>query len=76
MAKSRPANAGHTRDTGFGSWVETIPWRRECEPTPVFLPGEFHEQRSLASCSPWGCEESDTTEHTQMHSFNLIFKLY
>ena len=29
---------------------------------PVFLPGEFHEQRSLESCSPWGCKELDTTE--------------
>ena len=30
--------------------------------TPVFLPGEFHRERSLAGCSPWGCKESDTTE--------------
>ena len=33
-------------------------------PTPV-LPGEFHGQRSLMGCSPWGCRESDTIEHTQ-----------
>ena len=36
--------------------------------TPVFLPGEFQGQRNLASYSPWGCKESDTTEqltHTQ-----------
>ena len=31
-------------------------------PTPVFLPGESHAQRSLAGYSPWGCEESDTTK--------------
>ena len=31
-------------------------------PTPVFLPGESHGQRSLAGYSPWGCKESDTTE--------------
>ena len=31
-------------------------------PIPVFLPGEFHEQRSLAGYSPWGCKESDTPE--------------
>ena len=30
--------------------------------TPVFLAGEFHGQRSLAGCNPWGCKESDTTE--------------
>ena len=40
---------------GFDSWVGKIPWRRERLPTPVFLPGEFHGQRRLAGCSPWGC---------------------
>ena len=37
------------------------PWRRECLPTPVFLPGEFHRQRSLAGYSSWGHKETDTT---------------
>ena len=37
-------------------------WRKEWQPTPVFLPGESHEQRSLAGYSPWGYKESDTTE--------------
>ena len=37
-------------------------WRREWQPTPVFLPGESHGQRSLAGHSPWGPEELDTTE--------------
>ena len=32
------------------------------QPTPVFLPGEFHGQRHLAGYSPWGSEESDATE--------------
>ena len=36
------------------AWVRRIPWRREWQHTPVFLPGEFHEQRSLASYSSWG----------------------
>ena len=44
--------------------VRKIPWRRECLPTPVFLPGEFHGQRTLAGYSPWGHKESDTTEVT------------
>ena len=39
--------------------------RRAWQPTPVFLPGKSHGQRSLAGCSPWGCEESDTTGATQ-----------
>ena len=38
----------------FDSWVRMIPWRRAWQPTPVFLPGESHGQRSLAGCSPWG----------------------
>ena len=37
-------------------------WRRKWQPTPVFLPGESHGQRSLAGYSPWGGKESDTTE--------------
>ena len=35
------------------------------KPTPVFLPGESHRQRSWMGCSPWGCTESDTTEATK-----------
>ena len=34
------------------------PWRRECQPTPVFLPGKSHGQRSLVGYSPWAAEES------------------
>ena len=51
-----------SRKPGFKSWVGKIPWRREWLPTPVFLPGEFHGQRSLTSYSPWGRKESDMTE--------------
>ena len=46
----------------FDPWVRKIPWRKEWLPTSVFLPGEFHGQRSLASYSPWGHKESDTTK--------------
>ena len=37
-------------------------WRRQWQPTPALLPGKSHGQRSLVGCSPWGREESDTTE--------------
>ena len=53
------------RRQGFDPWVRKIPWRREWLPTPVFLSGEFHEQRSLVGYSPWGHKESDTTEQQQ-----------
>ena len=42
-----------------------MPWRRAWQPTPVFLPGEPHGERSLAGCSLWGCKESDATEATE-----------
>ena len=37
-------------------------WRRAWQPTPVFVPGKFHGQRSPVSYSPWGCKESEMTE--------------
>ena len=49
-------DAGSTPESGRS------PWRREWQPTLVFLPGEFHGQRSLVGYSPWDCKESDTTE--------------
>ena len=42
-----------------------VHWRRQWQPTPVRLPGKSHGQRSLVGYSPWGCQESDTTE--QLH---------
>ena len=50
------------RRPGFDPWVEKIPWRRAWQTTPVFLPRESHEQRSLASYGPWGRKEVDMTE--------------
>ena len=50
----------------FHPWIRKIPWRRKWEPTPVFLPGKSHGQRSLACYSPGGCKESDTTEQAGM----------
>ena len=38
----------------FNPWVRKIPWRRKWQPTPDFLPGKSHGQRSLAGYSPWG----------------------
>ena len=58
MAKNLPA----MQEAGFDPWVGKIPWRREWLPTPVFLPREFHGQRSLVGYCPWDHKESDTTE--------------
>ena len=46
----------------FDPWIGKLPWRKEWLPAPVLLPGEFHEQKSLAGYSPWGLKESETTE--------------
>ena len=46
-------------------------WRRQRHPTPVLLPGKSHGWRSLVGCSPWGHEESDTTEQLHFH-FSLL----
>ena len=65
--KNLPANAGDAGDSG-SILVGKIPWRRKWQPTPVFLLGKSHGQRSLAGYSLWGHEELDMTEgtaHTQ-----------
>ena len=46
-------------------------WRRKWQPTHLFLPGEFHEQRSLTGCNPWGHKESDRTEQLSLHLYDL-----
>ena len=55
----------------FDPWVGKIPWRRKWQPTPVFLPGEFHGQRSLAGYSPWDGKESDTTVRLTFTFFSV-----
>ena len=47
---------------GAGWWLELLGGEGNVNSTPVFLPGEFHGQRSLAGYSPWGRKESDMTE--------------
>ena len=50
------------------TWLQSLGWEdpleQGIEPTPVFLPGESHGQRSLVGYSPWGRKESDTTKVT------------
>ena len=51
------------------------PRRRAWQPTPVFLPGEVHRQRSLAGYSPWGHKESDTTERLTICPPGMIARI-
>ena len=58
--------------TMWETWVRflggKILWRREWLPTPVFLPGKSHGQKSLTGHSPWGCKELDMTERLTLNS--------
>ena len=51
--KNPPANAEDIRDVGLMPGSGRSPWRRKWQPTPAFLPGKPHGQRSLAGHSPW-----------------------
>ena len=52
VVKNPPASSGDGKRCGLDPWVGKIPWRSKWQPTPVFLPGEFHGQRSLVGYSP------------------------
>ena len=81
MAQNLPVG-----DLGSIPGLGKISWRRAWQPTPVFLPGESHGQRTLAGYSPWGCRESDATERWtlsagQLHAFidlksNCLLPMY
>ena len=58
MVRHPPANAGDIR-TWVGSLHQKIPWSRKWQPTPVFLLGKSHAQRSLVGYRAWGHRESD-----------------
>ena len=62
MWLSGEESACQSRSCGFDPRNGQIPWRRAWQPTPVFLPGESHGQRSLVGYSPWGCKQSDTNQ--------------
>ena len=69
VVKNSPANAGDVRDTGSVPGSGRSPGVGT--PTPVFLPGEPHGQRSLGGYSPWGRTESDTAERRSKHGMSF-----
>ena len=58
-----PLRVGHDSATSL-SLFTFMHWRRQWQPTPVFLPGESQGQGSLVGCHLWDCTESATTEAT------------
>ena len=71
VVKNPLANVGDVRDRiqdpGFDPWVRKIPWRKAWQPTPVFLAGESHGQRSLEGYSPQGCRVGHDGSSFSMH---------
>ena len=63
------------KEPAFDPWVGKSPWRREWQPTPVFLLGECHGQRSLVGYSLWGFKDLDTTKHTHAFFFRFFSHL-
>ena len=63
------------RRSGFDRGVGKIFWRRKWQPTPVFLLGKSHGQRSLAGYNPQGPTEWDTPEHTHMQYAEYLFSV-
>ena len=61
MVKNLACQCRRRKRRSFDPWIRKIPWNRKWQPTPVFLPGKSHGQRSLAGYSPWGRKESNTT---------------
>ena len=64
VVENSPASAGDIRDAGSVPGSGRSIGKGHGRPTPVFLPGESHGQRSLAGYSPWGHREVDTVEAT------------
>ena len=58
---------------GFSPWVGKIPWRRAWQPTPVFLPGESHGQRSLVGYSPRFTKSQTRLKQQYEIQYDLIF---
>ena len=53
-------------------WVRKILWRREWQPTPVFLPGKSHGWKSTVGYSPWGRKELDMTKWLHLTQYTKI----
>ena len=62
VVRNPPANAGVSGEPSSIPGLGRIPWKRKWQPTPVYLPGKSHGQRSLVSYSPWNLKELNTAE--------------
>ena len=64
-------------ETGvFDPWVRKIPWSRKQQRTPVFLPGKFHGQRSLAGYIPWGHKKVRHDLATKQQTTKTVYGIH
>ena len=68
MVKNLPCQYRRYKKHGFDPWVGKSPWRRTWQPTPIFLPGESHGQRSLVDYSPSVAKNSIWLKWVSMHT--------
>ena len=77
VGKETHLHCRRLKGCGIDPCVRTIPWRRACQPTRVFLAGESHGQRSLVGYSPKGLKELDKTERLtlslSLFSYAIIY---
>ena len=76
VVKNLPANTGGTKDVGSIFGLGRSPGVGNGPPTPVFLPGKCHGQRSLAGYRPWCCKESDTTEQLSTTTSKKMWEIF
>ena len=77
LVAQKVKNLPAMQDTWIQSLCQEDTLEKGTGPTPVFLPGEFHGERSLVGYSAWGCKELDTTEqltHTHTHTHTQLIK--
>ena len=64
------------RRCGFDPWVGKMSWRRNWQPTPVFLPGKSHGQRNMAGYSPWDHKRAGHNWVTKQQQWRLRPKIW
>ena len=72
VVKNPPADAGDARDAAFHPWVRKVHWGRRWQPTPVFLPGKSHGQRSLAGYIVHRVAKSQTQVSNRAHPQEVL----
>ena len=78
LVNNLPAVQQMHRRCQFDSWVRRIPWRRAWQPTPVFLLGKSHGQRTLVDYSTWGHKELEMTEANECTHIvlNILYSMW